>query len=225
MLKIINRASYKILELLATVEKKAAIKPISHDLNNQWNEKLKDAERKLSKVLLKEEISKSADSEFQESIKKEHPNSYVEEKDLVEKMNLKLKRLLEERWKKKWHKFRNRVPAPEKRKYNNLFLSDYVENALNRTKGNGINETISKKRKMKLWRRAMILTNSGIPLLKDSNDKHSSSLSINKRNQLLGNELGLNESACISSTVDSIVDLDNGSIIGRDEMVGKGKET
>ena len=97
MLKIINRASYKILQLLATVEKKAAIKPISHDLNNQWNEKLKDAERKLLKVLLKEEISKSADSEFQESIKKEHPNSYVEENDLVEKMNLKLKRLLEER--------------------------------------------------------------------------------------------------------------------------------
>ena len=114
------------------------------------------------------------------------------------------------------------MPAPEKRKYNNLFLSAYVENALNRTKGNGINETISKKRNKKLWRRAMILTNSGIPLLKD---KHSSSLSINKRNQLLGNELGLNESACISSTVDSIVDLDNGSIMGRDEMVGKGKET
>ena len=43
----------------------------------------------------------SADSEFQESIKKEHPNSYVEEKELVEERNLKLNRLLEERRKNK----------------------------------------------------------------------------------------------------------------------------
>ena len=30
--------------------------------------------------------------------------------------------------------------------------------------------------------------------------------------------------ACISSTVDNLVDLDNGSSMERDEMVGKGKE-
>ena len=56
-------------------------------------------------------------------------------------------------------------------------------------------------------------------------DQHSSSLSINERNQFLDNELGENKSACISSTVDSLVDLDNGSNMKRDEMVGKGKKT
>ena len=64
--------------------------------------------------MLKEaqEISVSADLEFLESIKKEHPNNYVKEKELVEKRNLKLKRLLEERQRKKWHKFRNCASAP-----------------------------------------------------------------------------------------------------------------
>ena len=84
---------------------------------------------------------------------------------------------------------------------------------------------ISKKRNKRLRRRATEFTNSGIPLLNDSNDKPSSSLCINERNQLLDNELRENQTACISSTVDSLVDLDNGSSKTRDEMVGKGKET
>ena len=103
-------------------------------------------------------------------------------------------------------------------------MSDDIENALNKTKANETSETISKKRNNKLRRRAMGFTNSCIPLLNDSNDKHSSSLSINERNQLLDNELRENQSACISSTVDSLVDLDNGSSKEGDEMVGKGKE-
>ena len=60
---------------------------------------------------------------------------------------------------------------------------------------------------------------------KHDNDKHSSILSLNDRNQLLDRELRENQSACIVSTVDSLVDLDNGSSIERDGMVGKGKET
>ena len=100
-------------------------------------------------------------------------------------------------------------------------MSDYIENALSETKGNETNDTLSKKRNKKLRRKAMEFTNSGIPLLNDSNNKHSNSLSVNQRNQLLDNELGENQSACICSTVD----LDNGSSIERDEMVGKGKET
>ena len=69
------------------VKKKAAINPISPDFSSQWNGIVKDAEQKLLTLLLKEaqEISKSADSEFQESIKKKHPNNYVKEKELVEK--------------------------------------------------------------------------------------------------------------------------------------------
>ena len=73
-------------------------------------------------LLLEEaqKISVSADLKFQEIIKKKHPNNYVKEKELVEKRNLKLKRLLEERRKKKWHKFRSRVPAPEKRRNSSI---------------------------------------------------------------------------------------------------------
>ena len=70
----------------------------------------------------------------------------------------------------------------------------------------------------------MEFTNSGIPLLNDSNDKHSSSLSINERNQLLDFELGENQSACISSTVHSLVDFDNGSSMERVKWLGKGRK-
>ena len=85
------------------LKKEAAINPVSPDFNSQWNGILKDAERKLLTLLLKkaQETSMSADSEFQESIKKEHPNNCIKEMELVEKRNLKLKRLLEERRKKK----------------------------------------------------------------------------------------------------------------------------
>ena len=68
-------------------------------------------------------------------------------------------------------------------------MSDYTENALNETKVNETNETIFKNRNKKLRRRAMEFTNSGLPLHNDYNDKHSSSLSINERNQLLGGEI------------------------------------
>ena len=55
-------------------------------------------------------------------------------------------------------------------------------------------DRISKKRNKKLRIRAMEFTNSGIPLLNDRNDKHSSSLSLNERNQFLDNEIGENQS-------------------------------
>ena len=71
----------------------------------------------------------------------------------------------------------------------------------------------------------MEFTNSGISLLHDSNNKHSSSLSWNQRNQLLGNELGKNQPACVSSTKGRLVVLDNVSSKERDEMVGKVEET
>ena len=89
------------------LKKKAAINPIFPDFNIEWNGILKDAERKLLKLLLKEvqDISRNADKEFKESIKKEHPNNYVKEKEFVEKRNSKFKKVLEERRKKKWQKF------------------------------------------------------------------------------------------------------------------------
>ena len=83
---------------------------------------------------------------------------------------------------------------------------------------------LSKKRNNKLRRRAMEFTNSDIPLLDDGNDKHSSSLSLKETNQLSENQLGPKQFPCISSTVDSLIDLDNVSIIRRDEMVEEGKD-
>ena len=71
----------------------------------------------------------------------------------------------------------------------------------------------------------MEFTNSGIPLLNDSNDTLSSSLSTNEINQLLDNELGQSIGLYFFYTVDILVDLDNGSNIKRDEIVGKVKET
>ena len=108
------------------LKKRAAINLISHDFNSHWNGILKDVKWKLLTLLLTkaQKSSESADSEFQEIIKKEHPSNYVKEKELVEKWNLKLKKLLEERRKKKWYKFQNRVPAPKKRRRNNLLVSD-----------------------------------------------------------------------------------------------------
>ena len=80
------------------LKKRAAINSISPDFNSYCNGTLEDAERKLLTLLL-EEVQKILESA--EIIKKEHPNNYVKEKELVEKRNLKLKRLLEERRKKK----------------------------------------------------------------------------------------------------------------------------
>ena len=48
-----------------------------------------------------QDISHNSDKELEESIKKEHPNNYVKEKELVEKRNSKFKKILEERRKKK----------------------------------------------------------------------------------------------------------------------------
>ena len=89
------------------MKKKAAINSISPDFKIEWNGILKDAERKLLKLLLKEvqDISRNADKELKESIKKEHPNNYVKEKELVEKRNSKFKKILEGRIKKKKQKF------------------------------------------------------------------------------------------------------------------------
>ena len=85
------------------LKNRAAINPISPDFNSHRNGIFKGAERKLLTLLLQEaqKISESADSEFQEIIKKGNRNNYVKQKELVEKRNLKLKRLLEERPKKK----------------------------------------------------------------------------------------------------------------------------
>ena len=187
------------------LKKKAAITPISPDFDNQWNGILKDAERKLLKLLLKEaqEISTSADTEFRERIKEENPENYAKEKELVEKRNLKLKIVLEERRKGKWHKFRNRATVPEKKRSNNPLLSDYIENALNRTENNKTNQLDSNMKKKKLRRRAMVFTNSGIPLLNDTNEQSASTFINEKDQHILHRKMRENESVNISSTANS----------------------
>ena len=85
------------------LKNRAAINLVSPDFNSLRNGIFKGAKRKLLTLLLQEaqKISESADSEFQEIIKKGNPNNYVKQKELVQKKNLKLKRILEERRKKK----------------------------------------------------------------------------------------------------------------------------
>ena len=53
------------------LKKKAAISAISPDFNNQYNNVLKDTERKLSKLLLKEvrEISNEGNEKFDKQVK------------------------------------------------------------------------------------------------------------------------------------------------------------
>ena len=85
-------------------KKKTAIGAISPDFDNQWNKEywnngLKDAERKLLKLLLKEinEILDEANKTFDEQ---------VEVCPHVQQRNLKYKKSLEERCRRKWLKFR-----------------------------------------------------------------------------------------------------------------------
>ena len=165
------------------MKRKAAINPISPDFNIQWNGILKDAERKLLRLLLKavQDMSRNADKELKESIEKEYPNNSVKEKELVEKRNSKFKKILEERRKKKWQKFRNQPHVLSNRKSKNVRVSDFVENALNRNNSKEQNDTPSRMRKKKLRRRAMVFTNSGIPLLTNNNNKESINDSTNGR--------------------------------------------
>ena len=202
------------------LKKKDAINPISPDFDNQWYGILKDAKRKLLKLLLKEaqEISTSADTEFREN--------YAKEKELVEKRNLKLKIVLEERRKRKWHKFRNRATVPEKKRINNPLLSNYIENALNRTENNKTNPLDSNMKKKKLRRRAMVFTNSGIPLLNDTNEQSASTFINEKDQHILHRKMRENESVNISSTVNSTTEsLRSGVNLVRHKKVETGTKT
>ena len=68
------------------LKKKAVISAISPDFDNQWNNVLKDAERKLFKLLLKEvnEISYEANKKFDEQVKVLYPHSFSERKKHVQ---------------------------------------------------------------------------------------------------------------------------------------------
>ena len=75
------------------MKKKAAISGMSPDFDNQWNNVLKDAERKLLKLLLKEvnEISYEA-NKFDEQVKVLYPHSFSErEKRTAEEFKIQEK--------------------------------------------------------------------------------------------------------------------------------------
>ena len=73
------------------LKKKAAINVISPDFGNLCNEILKEAERKLLRLLLKEmeQIYINTETEFDEAIQSTLPERYVQEKKLVQKRNRK----------------------------------------------------------------------------------------------------------------------------------------
>ena len=112
------------------------------------------------------------------------------------------------------------------RKSKNVLVSDFVENALNRNNSKEQNDTPSRMRKKKLRRRAMVFTNSGIPLLTNNNNKEFINDSINGRDHMLDSELAENQIDSISSTVGSTADnLMNGSIVAENNVVGAGMKT
>ena len=106
-------------------------------------------------------------------------------------------------------------------------MSDFVENALNRNNSKEQNDTPSHMRKKMLRRRAMVFTNSGIPLLTNNNNKESINDSTNDRDHnMLDNELAENQIDTISSTVGSTADnFMNGSIVAGSNVVGAGMKT
>ena len=71
----------------------------------------------------------------------------------------------------------------KQRKSKNVLVSDFVENALKRNNSKEQNDTLSRMRKKKLRRRAMVFTNPGIPLLTNNNNKESINDSINDKDQ------------------------------------------
>ena len=113
------------------------------------------------------------------------------------------------------------------RKSKNVLVSHFVENALNTNNNKEQSDTPSRMRKKKLRRRAMVFTNSGIPLLTNNNNKESINDSINGRDHnMLDNQLAENQIDSISSTVGSTADnLMNESILAGSNVVGAGMET
>ena len=145
-------------------KKKTAIGAISPDFDNQWNKEywnngLKDAERKLLKLLLKviNKILDEANKIFDEQVEVLCPH--------VQQRNLKYKKSLEERCRRKWLKFRRRVIKVKKQR-KEVLVSDLVEKALQENQ-NKQNNVLSSSRKKKLRRRAMVFEQQGIPLIEN----------------------------------------------------------
>lgn len=76
------------------LKKKAAISSISPDFSNRWNNVLKETERELLKLLLKEvnEISDDANRKLDETVKSLYSHNFSREKEHVQKRNLDLKK-------------------------------------------------------------------------------------------------------------------------------------
>lgn len=76
------------------LKKKAAISSISPDFRNRWNNVLKETERELLKLLLKEvdEISDDANRKFDQTVKSLYSHNFSREKEHVQKRNLDLKK-------------------------------------------------------------------------------------------------------------------------------------
>ena len=90
----IDNLAQDITSYVLQLKKKAAISTISSDFSNRWNNALKEAERKLLKLLLKEvnENWDDVNRKFNEGVKSLYQHNFSGEKEHVQKRNLDLKK-------------------------------------------------------------------------------------------------------------------------------------
>ena len=93
------------------IKKAPGIVPVTEDFHIKWNDILKGAERKLIELLLieSENVIAKIQLEVDNSISKNYPDNIEAEAKRLLDRNKHLERTLEQRRKKKWKKFTNRV--------------------------------------------------------------------------------------------------------------------
>ena len=99
----------QIIPVGLRIKKLPAIKPISEDFSNQWNSVLYDSEKSLVQLLPAEtqKIVEKTQIEFDKKLYHKYPESFREEKLLIEKRNGKIKKQLETKRVRKWIKFKS----------------------------------------------------------------------------------------------------------------------
>ena len=103
-----DKLEKQIIPFGLILKKLPAIKPISEDFSNQYNSVLYDNEKRIVQLLLAEtqKVVEKTQIEFNEKLHEKYPESFREEKLLIEKLNGKIKRQLKVKRAHKWIKFK-----------------------------------------------------------------------------------------------------------------------
>ena len=90
------------------IKKKPAFLPVSEDFEIKWNAILRDAEKKIIKLLMYEsnQVIAKIEAEIQEELKEEDPNRFRKKLNQLENKHASFRKLLEKKRGKKWQKFK-----------------------------------------------------------------------------------------------------------------------